>query len=128
MQRIEFIGNLTADPALREGDNWKVTQFTVAVNRARSDKDGNKVTDFFRVSVWGKLADACYEYLKKGRKVYVDGELQARIYDNQDGKPTLSLDVRADKVEFLSPKEEKKQEKPVTAADFSDINIEDIPF
>ena len=62
-------------------------------------------TDFFRINAWGKLGELCARFLGKGRKVAVVGELQARTYDNKDGKTMLSLDVVADEVEFLTPAE-----------------------
>lgn len=134
MQAIEFIGNLTGDPAQTEGEGWKVTKFSVAVDR-KARKDGKKDTDFFRVKAWGALGDNCLKFLAKGRKVYVRGELQARTYDNNDGKTILSLDVNADSVEFLSPKQEtptgEERQKPkenYTEADFTDLQTDDIPF
>ncbi|MBR0335185.1 MAG: single-stranded DNA-binding protein, partial [Bacteroidales bacterium] len=66
-------------------------------------------TDFFRINAWGKLGELCARFLGKGRKVAVVGELQARTYDNKDGKTMLSLDVVADEVEFLTPAEEPKK-------------------
>ena len=133
MQAIEFIGNLTGDPAQTEGEGWKVTRFSVAVDR-KARKDGKKDTDFFRVNAWNKLGDNCLKYLAKGRKVYVRGELQARTYDNNDGKTVLSLDVNADSVEFLSPRQEQAEEprpkakEKYTEADFTDLQSDDIPF
>jgi len=129
MQRIEFIGNLTADPVQRETSSGKVTNFSVAVDRSRKAANGDKITDFFRVAAWNALGETCFKYLAKGRKVFVEGELNARMYDNEDGKTLLSLDVTAWKVEFLSKAEEpKKETKKYTEADFTDITSNDIPF
>ena len=129
MQKIEFTGNLTTDPAQRETASGKVTNFTVAVNR-QGKVNGEKVTDFFRVGAWKAIGDNCFKYLKKGRKVFVEGELRPRLYDNDDGKTVLSLDVYPFTVEFLTPpnEEPKKEQKQITEADFIDIQSEDIPF
>ena len=129
MQRIEFIGNLTADPVQRETSSGKVTNFSVEVDRSRKSANGDKITDFFRVSAWNTLGENCFKYLAKGRKVFVEGELSARLYDNDDGKTLLSLDVIPWKGEFLTKAEEpKKETKKYTEADFKDITSDDIPF
>ena len=107
MNRITLIGNLTNDPEIRSTQTGKsVCTFTIAVNRK---KVSEPQTDFFRVNAWGKLGELCARFLGKGRKVAVVGELQARTYDNKDGKTMLSLDVVADEVEFLTPAEEPKK-------------------
>ena len=107
MNKITVIGNLTKDPETRTTPNGNtVCTFTVAVNRK---KVSEPQTDFFRVNAWGKLGELCARFLNKGRKVAVVGELQARTYDNKDGKTMLSLDVVADEVEFLTPAEEPKK-------------------
>ena len=131
MNKIVLIGNLTADPTLRATQNGtSVCSFTLAVNRRFPDADGQKQTDFFRVVTWRALADNCGKYLAKGRKAAVIGELQARTYEAKDGTTRLSLDVSADEVEFLSPKEEEKP-RDMTPADpstFPDVSSDDLPF
>lgn len=137
MNKLTLIGNLTNDPEIRSTQTGKnVCTFTIAVNRK---KVSEPQTDFFRINAWNGLADTCARFLNKGKKVAVIGELQARTYEDKQGKTRLSLDVSADEVEFLSPKEEKpKKEKENsdgydrTAEDelsaFSTINSGDLPF
>ena len=133
MQKLIITGNLVRDPesgATPTGVSY--CSFTVAVDR-KFKKDGEKVTDYFRVKAWRQLADLCAKHLAKGRKVGVIGELQASIYESKDGQARLSLDVNADEIEFLSPKSEssseEKPQKPVTYEDgFTDISSDDIPF
>ena len=121
MNRITLIGNLTKDPETRTTPNGNtVCTFTVAVNRK---KVSEPQTDFFRVNAWGKLGELCARFLGKGRKVAVVGELQARTYDNKDGKTMLSLNVVADEVEFLTPAETPK--KPKENSDGYDKTAED---
>lgn len=123
MNKITLIGNLTSDPEKRATNNGtSVTSFTIAVNRQGQDKQ----TDFFRINAWRGLADTCAKFLAKGRKVAVVGELQARTYEAKDGKTKVSLDVKADDVEFLSPVEQK-QEKPKTD-EWQDISSKDLPW
>ncbi len=134
MQRIYLIGNLTADPVLRATQNGtSVCQFTLAVNRRFPGPDGQKITDFFRVVTWKTQAENCAKYLAKGRKCAVIGELQARTYEAKDGTTRLSLDVSADEVEFLSPKDEQKPEPkrelpPADPDTFEDVSSDDLPF
>lgn len=131
MNKITLIGNLTADPVLSATSTGKtVTRFRIAVNRRFGSQNGEKVTDFFRITTFGKPAEACAKYLAKGRKVAVIGELHADTYQDNEGMTRMSLDVMADEVEFLSSKAdtEEKKEKPVTADDFKDIQSDDIPF
>ena len=135
MNRLTLIGNLTNDPEIRSTQTGKsVCTFTIAVNRK---KVSEPQTDFFRINAWNGLADTCARFLTKGKKVAVVGELQARTYEDKQGKTRLSLDVSADEVEFLSPKEEKpKKEKensdgydnPADLTGFSDIRSDDLPF
>lgn len=123
MNKITLIGNLTNEPEKRSTPNGtSVTSFTIAVNRRGQDKQ----TDFFRINAWRGLADTCAKFLAKGRKVAVVGELQARTYEAKDGKTKVSLDVKADEVEFLSPAEQK-QEKPKTD-EWQDISSKDLPW
>ena len=134
MNKIVLIGNLTADPVLRATQNGtSVCSFTLAVNRRFAGPDGQKQTDFFRVMAWRGLADTCAKYLAKGRKCAVIGELQARTYEAKDGTTRLSLDVSADEVEFLSPREEEKPAEkrelpPADPSTFEDVSSDDLPF
>lgn len=134
MQRIIFTGNLTADPEMRATPSGvTVCTFTVAVNRRFANADGDRITDFFRVNAWRQLGESCGKYLAKGRKVAVIGELQARTYQAKDGSTRMSLDVAADEVEFLSPKESDSatvQNGTVTPQNdgFTDISSDDLPF
>ena len=131
MQRIFIIGNLTADPVLRATPNGtSVCNFTLAVNRRFPGADGQKVTDFFNIVAWRGLADTCNKYLAKGKKAAIVGELQARTYTAKDGTTRMSLDVSADEVEFLSPKDEEKprQMTPADPEKFDDISSDDLPF
>lgn len=138
MNKIHLIGNLTADPETRTTQTGKtVCTFNIAVNRKKTSEP---TTDFFRINAWNKLADPCVKYLAKGRKVAVLGELQVRTYEDRQGKTRVSLDVEADDVEFLTPKEDAPKPKKTrensdgydqTAADLdrlAKINSDDLPF
>ena len=127
MNKLTIIGNLTHDPETRSTPNGvTVCSFTVAVDRKFKDQSGERTTDFFRVNAWRQLGETCGRYLSKGKKVAVIGELQARTYEAKDGTTRMSLDVQADEIEFLSPKENR--DEPEEAPQFTDIQSEDIPF
>ena len=106
MQKIILIGNLGNDPELREAGGTSVTNLRVAVNRRFNKQvdEGTVQVDqvtWFDVSVWGKQAEACAEYLKKGRQVAVEGELIAdddgapRMFERNDGSMGTKFEVRA---------------------------------
>ena len=115
MNKIILIGNLTRDPELRTTPNgYTVCDFTIAVNDRRGRNQQNAggqqqdTAQFFRVSVWRQMGEACAKYLAKGRKVYVSGPLTARTYQANDGSTRVSLEVTADDVEFLTSRAESE--------------------
>lgn len=104
LNKALLMGNLTRDPELRYAPNGSaVTTFTVAMSRAFNTAAGEKKEDvcYVRVVCWGKLAQTCSEYLFKGRPVFVEGRLQSRSWQAQDGSKRNTLEVIAQSVQFL---------------------------
>lgn len=108
--KIILVGNLGKDPEMRYTQSGTaVTTLSVATNRSYTANGQTvKETVWFRVSVWGKQAESCNEYLKKGRSVLVEGRLNPdketggpRLWTGQDGQPRASFEVTADTVRFL---------------------------
>ena len=100
MNFVFEIGNLTRDPEMRQtqkGEN--VCTFTIAVNRRNREE-----ADFLNIVTWNGLAENCYRYLKKGRKVAVVGSIRTGSYE-KDGRTVHTTDINASEVEFLSGKE-----------------------
>lgn len=132
MNKIILIGNLTHDPEMRSTPNGIVVcSFTIAVDRRRADKNGDRPTDYFRITAWRQLGENCGRYLAKGRKVAVVGELQADTYEAKDGSTRLSLNVQVDEVEFLTPRSQQNSAPAEDAGDmsgFTDVSNDDIPF
>ena len=131
MNKIFLIGNLTNDPETRTTQSGvSVCSFTIAVNRRFAGRDSEKQTDFFRINAWRQLGDNCQRFLAKGRKAAVVGELQPRTYDDKNGKTRVSLDVTADEVEFLTPRESKGGGQPslTDVAGFENISPDELPF
>lgn len=110
LNRIVLIGRLTKDPELRYTQSGKaVCAFTLAVDRPYLANNGNREADFINIVVWNKTAENCAQYLAKGKLAAVDGRLQIRSYDGQDGQHRYITEVIADNVRFLSPKSEAQQ-------------------
>ena len=103
--KVMLMGNLTRDPELRYIPSGQpVTTFTVAVNRTYNSQSGEKKEEvsFIRIVVWGRRAEVCNEYLKKGSPVFVEGRFQSRSWEAQDGTKRSTLEVVAQSVQFLS--------------------------
>jgi single-strand DNA-binding protein len=149
LNRATILGNLTRDPELRQTPSGQsVTSFGVATNRSWTGTDGQKQeqVEFHNVVAWGKLAEICNQYLAKGRKVYVEGRLQTRDWEGQDGVRRYRTEIVAEsviildragaptgtaftaappapsKVEGSAPKDEP------SAQPEAEIKVEDIPF
>jgi single-strand DNA-binding protein len=113
---IILVGNLGRDPEMRYTPSGQaVTNFSVATNRQYTGSDGQvvKETIWFRISTWGKNAENCNQFLKRGSKVLVEGRLVPdantggpRIWNRQDGTPSASFEVNAQTVRFLSTRGE----------------------
>lgn len=104
LNKVLVIGNLTRDPELRyTATGSPVCNIGLAVNRKFRDKSDQlkEETTFLRVTVWGKSAENCSKYLQKGRPVFVEGRLESRSWEDKDGKKQTSLDIVADRVDFL---------------------------
>ena len=106
MNQLTIIGNLTRDPELRTTTTGiNVCSFNVAVDRRQRNQDGSHDSDFFHVTAWREKGELCKKYLAKGKKVCVIGAVGVKTYTGNDGTTRASLEVNADEVEFLSPRE-----------------------
>lgn len=102
LNRIILIGRLTRDPELRYTPaGVAVTQFTLAVDRNFTGQNGEREADFIPVVTWRQLAETCANYLRKGRLAAVEGRIQVRNYENNEGKRVYVTEVIADNVRFL---------------------------
>ncbi len=104
LNKVLLIGNLTKDPELRyTPGGTAVVNLRMAINRSYRDKSGEnkKETCFMTVVAWDKQAEACNQYLHKGSPLFVEGHLQSRTWDGQDGKKRSVVEVRAERVQFL---------------------------
>ena len=105
MNKVFLIGRLTKDPELRyTGSNTPVASFTVAVNRNFTNQSGEREADFIPVVVWRKQAENVKNYLTQGSQVAIDGRIQTRSYDDNQGQRRYVTEVIADNVQFLDTK------------------------
>lgn len=133
LNKVFIMGNLTRDPELRYvPSGTAVATFTIAVNRVYTSQAGEKKEEvsFIRVVVWGRRAEVCGEYLSKGSPVFVEGRLQSRSWEGQDGQKRNTIEVIADNVQFLrGGSGEKAGDQTVKAdtspADVATINLND---
>ena len=139
-QSLTIVGNVGKDPEMRYTPTGQaVTSFSVATNRQYTGSNGEQVkeTIWFRVSTWGKLAETCNQYVKKGSKVLVEGRISAykntggpSIWIKQDGTAGASFEVTANTVRFLSSRQDGGEGGAAGGMDAGDMVVpaDDIPF
>lgn len=148
LNKVQLIGNITRDPEVRQIPSGQmVCTIGVATNRAWKDQQGQKQeqTEFHNVVCWGRLAEIAGQYLKKGTKVYFEGRLQTRSWDNDAGVKQYRTEIVAENMIILTPKGgstgdqeyaggiNKRSNAPSPADDFAPVNeekisVEDLPF
>lgn len=150
LNKVQLIGNLTADPEVRQTPNGQyVANFSMATNRVWKDSAGMKQeqVEFHNIVVWGKLAEIVEQYVKKGKKIYIEWRLQTRTWEDQAGVKKYKTEIIADNVillgapggkdensDFSSRNSEMDEDvaprktKSTSAKKEEEINIEDIPF
>ena len=143
MNKAILIGNLTRDPEARTtASGVAVTTYTIAVNRRFTNQQGVREADFIPIVTWRQTAELCARYLSKGRKVAVEGSIQTRSYDAQDGTKRYVTEIVADNVEFLSPNQQGEQRPrsadvplppepnftPASNGGFTEVEDDELPF
>lgn len=139
LNRATLIGNVTRDPEVRtttQGTN--VATFSVATNLRWVGANGERQdkTEYHNVVTWRKLAEICAQYVKKGSKIYIEGRLQTRSWDDAQGQKHWRTEIVADNVILLDRPStsnnntpiEEPMEQPSQASEENQINVEDIPF
>lgn len=110
MNKIILIGRLTKDVELRyTTSNRACASFTIAVNRTYTNQDGKRESDFINIVAWDKLGENVSKYTHKGSLVAIEGRLQVRSYENQEGRRIYVTEVIASTVQFLETKEKSEQ-------------------
>lgn len=154
LNKVMLIGRLTADPEMRTTPQGiTVTSFSLATNRVWKDQQGNQQdrTEYHNIVTWRRLAEICAQYLNKGKQIYIEGHLQTRSWEGQDGKKNYRTEVIADNMIMLGSRGDSgsapaparataaypsaaasdhklaEEAAPATISD-EEIRIEDIPF
>ena len=114
INKVILIGNLGQDPEFRStGSGQPIASFSLATSESWKDKtSGERIerTEWHRIAVWGRLAEVCRDYLHKGSKVYVEGRLQTRKWQDKDGNDQYTTEIRADEMKMLGGKPEGQQQ------------------
>ena len=140
VNKVIIVGRLGADPEMKTvGENNTVTRLSIATSESWTDRDGQKQerTEWHRVVVWGKLGELCGKYLIKGRQVYLEGRIQTRSWEDQQGQKRYTTEIVAQTVQFLSSNNERSTSSSSADGDFGHQNFgpepsfdseEEIPF
>jgi len=132
--RIIIIGNLGKDPELRyTPQGTPVCSFSLATNERRKEKTGEQQdqTTWFRVTLWGKQAEAASQYLVKGRPVYIEGRLRVEEWTDRDGKSRHTLEVNGTDMQFIGGGETAKAAGASAGSPREEpegLDPEDVPF
>lgn len=134
MNKTILIGRLTKDPELRTTPTGRnVCQFSVAVNRAYTNANGEREADFINCVVWDKQAENLARYQKKGKQIAIDGRLQTRNYDDNDGKRVYVTEVLVNNISYLDTKKDNSnfnnlEEPPVKAGPMTGEEVDATPI
>ncbi len=125
VNKVILVGRLGSDPEVKTiSQGQTVAKISVATSESWTGKDGQKQerTEWHRVTVWGKLAEICGKHLTKGRQVYVEGKLQTRSWEDQQGQKRYATDIVASTVQFLGAANERSTS---TTGSGDDMNYQD---
>jgi len=135
VNKVFISGRLTRDPELRRTPSDRaVARFGIACNRRYKDREGEwrEIVSFINVVVWGRWAEMCSDFLRKGSAVFVEGRIQSRSWETQDGQKRNTVEVVADRVQFLDriAKPEVSEDEFVEAGGVAGLgdSDDDVPF
>lgn len=129
INRTVLVGRLTRDPELRYTPNGvAVASFTLACDRPFTNQQGEREADFIRCVVWRRPAENVANYLKKGSMAGVEGRIQTRSFDNNEGRRVFVTEVVADRVQFLEPKSSRPSGGQGPAEPYGGGNQNDTPY
>lgn len=127
INKVFLLGNLGADPEVREAGGGVVCNFRIATSEVWNDRqtgERRERTEWHRVVVWGKQAEICGQHLRKGRPVHVEGRIETREWDDKDGNKRYTTEINADRVTFLSDAERQdRAPKPAQRRERGDRDV-----
>lgn len=127
MNKFQFLGRLTKDVEVKmsEKSDTVIAVFDMAINRRFANKDGNRETDFFRITTFGKTAEFVGKYFKKGKQVLVEGRIQNRTWEDENGQKRYATDFIAEQVYFADVMDKAQVEETGT---YITVEDDDLPF
>jgi len=128
VNKVIIVGRLGADPELKSvGNGQNVARLSIATSENWTGKDGQKQerTEWHRVVVWGKQAENCAKHLAKGRQVFVEGRLQTRSWEDQQGQKKYSTEIVANNVQFLGGSSERSASNGASNSTTTETNYQD---
>ena len=133
LNRCTFIGNLGKDPEIRyTGTGKAVANFSMAINESWKDAEGTvqEKVEWVNVVAWEKLAEIIQQYVKKGSKVYIEGKMQTRSYDdkNHPGEKKCTTEIVANQLIMLDGKRQDAEQQPAVAPEAAPSGESDLPF
>ncbi|MEN6317394.1 MAG: single-stranded DNA-binding protein [Syntrophaceae bacterium] len=137
VNRVLLIGRLGKDPEVRyTPDGMMVTNFTMATDEQRKDKNGQKIqrTEWHRIVTFGKLAEICSTYLSKGKLIFIEGRIQTRSWEDKDGNKRSTTEIIANNMQMLDSKGMTKSQDTADDNQFQQysgvdqVPEEDVPF
>lgn len=130
LNKVHLIGNLGNDPIMKTLDGGQtVTELRLATTDRWKNKSGEKQerTEWHTIVIWGKTAEVAAEYLKKGSKIYIEGRIQYRSWDDENGNKRYKTEIVADKMQMLDSKSSSPSREPVEAPVGAGAS-DDLPF
>lgn len=114
VNKVNLLGNVGADPSIREVNEMKVASFSLATSESYKDKQGNKVekTEWHNLVVWGALAKVVESYVKKGDKLYVEGKISYRSYEDKEGQQKHITEIKVTELRMLGGKKDSPDKLP----------------
>jgi single-strand DNA-binding protein len=137
VNKVILLGNLGKDPEVRTLENGtKVANFTMATSRSYKTQDGKMIeeTEWHRIVLWGPQAELAEKYLAKGRKVYIEGRLKTRQWEDKDGIKHYTTEIFGESIQFVDrapegpPPVSEKDNNPIAAVASPDGDNDDLPF
>ena len=143
VNKVILVGRLGRDPESRfTASGQAVCNFSLATDRSYKDRNGQtqKQTEWHKIVVWGKLAEICQKFLKKGSQIFVEGRIQSRQWEDQQGQKRTAFEIVANEMRMLgsrgeagaapthAPEEAEAQAAPEDAGAATEVSDEDIPF
>ena len=130
MNKVVLMGRLARDVDARQTQSGKtVARFTLAVDRRQGkNTQGQQTADFLNIVAWERLADFCSNYLQKGTKILLEGQLQSRSYEAQDGSKRYVTEVVARDIEFAESKGSQSNTQQIGQVQGTAVTDDDIPF